>query len=29
MSLTNLNKFQFENPDVITYNTYEGLDSHQ
>ena len=29
MSLTNLNKFQLENSDVITYHTYEGLDSHQ
>ena len=29
MSLTNLNKFQLENSDVITYHTYEGLNSHQ
>ena len=29
MSLTNLNIFQLENSDVITYHTYEGLDSHQ
>ncbi len=29
MSLTNLNKFQLENSDVITYHTYEGLDSHR
>ena len=29
MSLTNLNKFQLENSDVITYHTYEGVNSHQ
>lgn len=29
MNLTNLNKYQLENSDVITYHTYESLDMHK